>query len=66
MTPIHEEDDNGRPRPIDDLVAALKFVQAEIVTNPIRMGARNTGPAVMHLVVIREILVAELERRQRP
>lgn len=61
---IDFEDMNGRPRPVEDVAAALQFVTAEMVLNPTRMGPKNTGPATLHYAVIRELLIAELERRR--
>ena len=50
------EDVTGKPRPKGDIAAALRFVEAEMLTNPMRMGPKDTGPAVMHYMVIREVL----------
>lgn len=52
------EDVTGKPRPKGDLEAALRFVEAEMLASPMRMGAKDTGPAVMHYMVIREVLQA--------
>jgi hypothetical protein len=57
------EDANGKPRSREDIEAALKYVVAEMIVNPMRMGASDTGPAVLHYMVIRELLLAELGRR---
>lgn len=57
------KDVTGTPRPVEDIEAALKFTEAEMLTNPMRMGARDTGPAMMHLAVIRDVLRDELRRR---
>ena len=57
------KDATGEPRPLRDLLAALQFVEAEMVEGPMRMGARGTGPAVIHLMVIRELLREEIQRR---
>jgi len=53
---IEMEDATGTPRPARDIEAALKWAEAEIIHNPMRMGSANTGPAVMHLMVIRDVL----------
>jgi len=53
-------DVTGAPRPARDIEAALRFVEAEMLANPTRMGARDTGPAVIHLTVIRDVLRAAL------
>ena len=50
------KDVTGRPRPQRDIEAALKYVEAEMIDNPMKMGARNTGPAFIHLTVIRDVL----------
>jgi hypothetical protein len=55
---IEFEDQTGKPRPLRDLEAALAFVEAEMIANPTRMGPRDTGPAVMHYLVIRDALKA--------
>ena len=46
------------PWPLRDLEAALRFVEAEMVSDPMRMGPKDTGPATMHYIVIREALKA--------
>jgi hypothetical protein len=48
----------GRPWPLRDLEAALAFVNAEMVVNSGRMGPKDTGPAVMHYMGIRDALKA--------
>jgi hypothetical protein len=58
------EDVSGTPRPVRDLLAALRFVEAELVSNPMRMGAQGTGPQALHLMVIREVLQAEICARR--
>ena len=57
------EDVTGAPRPARDIEAALRFVEAEMLTNPMRMGPRETGPAVMHYSVIRDVLLDALAAR---
>jgi hypothetical protein len=57
---IDTHDANGKPRSTADLEAALKFVEAELMANPLRMGPKDTGPAVMHYLVIREVLKAAI------
>jgi hypothetical protein len=57
------EDATGKPRSAEDIAAALRFVSAELVTAPTRMGALGTGPAAIHLVVIRDVLREALARR---
>ena len=59
------EDVTGKPRPIRDIQDALRFVEQEMLHNPMRMGPANTGPALMHYSVIRDILQDELARRSR-
>ncbi len=59
--PLETEDLTGTPRPRRDILAALAFIEAEMLINPMRMGPRETGPAVMHCLVIREVLKAALE-----
>jgi hypothetical protein len=49
-------DATGEPRPLRDLEAALRFVEAEMIVNPMRMGAKDTGPALIHLMTIRDAL----------
>ena len=34
-----------------------------MVTSPTRMGPKDTGPALMHYMVIRDVLRAELKSR---
>lgn len=51
--------------PLRDLEAALRFVEAEMVVNPSRMGPNETGPAVMHYMVIRDALRAFIKLAQR-
>ena len=58
MMGIEIDDANGRSWPLRDLEAALAFVEAEMVMNPARMGPKDTGPAVMHYMVIRDALRA--------
>ena len=53
---VEMEDATGKPRPIADVEAALRWVEAEMIVNPTRMGPKDTGPAVMHLIVIRDVL----------
>ena len=50
------EDATGKPRPVADVEAALRWANAELVVNPTRMGPKDTGPAAMHLIVIRDVL----------
>lgn len=57
------EDVTGRPRSIQDIQDALRFVEQEMLHNPMRMGPTNTGPALIHYSVIRDILQDELARR---
>ena len=57
------EDVTWTPRPTRDIEAALRFVEAEMVTSPTRMGPKDTGPALMHYMVIRDVLRAELKSR---
>ena len=56
-------DVTGQPRPIQDIEDALKFVEAEMIHNPVRMGPGKTGPALIHYSVIRDVLRDELKRR---
>jgi len=58
---VEMKDVTGTPRPRRDIEAALKFVEADIVHNAMRMGPADTGPAIMHLTVIRDVLRAALE-----
>lgn len=60
MAKTELEDVSGTPRPKKDIEAALKFVNLEIIMNPMRMGPRDTGPAVMHFTVIRDVLISAL------
>lgn len=53
---IESEDVSGRPRPLRDIEAALRFVEADMIANMTRMGPATTGPAVIHLVTIRDAL----------
>lgn len=53
---IEMEDVTGRPRPLADLERALRFVEAEIVCNPMRIGPKDTGPVLLHYMVIRDAL----------
>jgi hypothetical protein len=50
------EDVTGTPRPERDILEALRFAEAEMITNPARMGAKNTGSALIHYVTIRDAL----------
>lgn len=59
---VEFEDANGRPRPNEDLVAAVKCLETEMVKNPMAM-AKNGEPLLIHYVVIRDVLIAELKRR---
>jgi hypothetical protein len=56
-------DVTGTPRPVRDIEAALRFVEAEMVKNPTRMGPNDTGPALIHYSVVRDVLRAEVARR---
>ena len=58
MGDVKMTDVSGQPRPLRDLEAALRFVEAEMVTNPMRMGPKDTGPVLMHYTVIRDALRA--------
>ncbi len=56
-------DVTGTPRPLRDIEDALRFVEAEMAANPVRMGARDTGPAVIHLYTIRDVLLEVMKIR---
>lgn len=56
---IEEEEHTGRPRPREDVEAALACITREIVTNPLVM-SKTGEPLVIHYLVIREILQAYL------
>ena len=58
MSDIEMKDVTGKPRSVEDIKAALKFVEAEMLANPMHMGPKDTGPAIVHYLVIREILQA--------
>ena len=57
------EDVTDKPRPVRDIQDALRFVEQEMLHNPMRMGAGNSGPALIHYSVIRDVLRDELARR---
>jgi hypothetical protein len=59
------KDVTGEPRPTRDIEAALRWVEAEMVQNPTRMGPGMTGPAIMHLMVVRDVLRDTLHERSR-
>ncbi len=53
------EDHTGRPRPREEVEAALRCIEREIVERP--MGLSSNGePLLMHYIVIREILMGYL------
>lgn len=56
---IEEEDQNGRPRPREDIEAALDCITREIVERPMALSSRGE-PLAIHYIVIREILQAYL------
>jgi len=56
-------DVTGQPRPTRDIEAALRFVEAEMLASPGRMGPRDTGPALIHYTVIRDVLRVALARK---
>ena len=58
------KDVTGQPRPVRDIEAALKFIEAEMIHNPVRMGPSNTGPALIHYTVIRDVLRDALRTRK--
>jgi hypothetical protein len=60
---VEVEDDSGRPRSERDIRAAINFVSAEMVANPMHMGAHDTGPAVIHYLTIRDALTELLALR---
>lgn len=62
---IEMKDVSGAPWPLRDLEAALAFVEAEMVVNPSRVGPKDTGPAVMHYMVIRDALKAFIALARR-
>jgi hypothetical protein len=49
------EDVTGKPRPIRDIIDALRFVEADMMRNPMRM-LEGHGPALIHYSVIRDVL----------
>lgn len=62
---VEIKDVTGEPRPTRDIEAALRWVEAEMADNPMRIRPRSTGRALMHLAVIRDVLYVELARRSR-
>lgn len=56
------EDVSGQPRPERDIVDALRFVEAEMMAHPTRMGPSNT--AAIHYMTIRDALRELLELRK--
>lgn len=49
------EDVTGQPRPERDVDAALKFVEREMIYNPLAKASDGT-PALIHYMVIRDVL----------
>jgi hypothetical protein len=56
------KDVTGTPRPARDIQTALAFVESEMVKNPMRM-VEGHGPAVIHYMVIRDVLRDALNQR---
>ena len=61
-----EIDANDTPRSLRELEAALAFVEAEMIINPGRMGPKNTGPALIHYVTIRDTLKTAIALARGP
>lgn len=59
---VNDEDVTGQPRPTRDIEAALRFVEADMMRDPIRM-VEGHGPALIHYAVIRDVLREALARR---
>lgn len=57
-------DVTGTPRSTCDIIAALKCIENEMVRNPLAM-AKDGSPLLIHYTVIRDVLVAELVKRNR-
>lgn len=49
------EDVTGTPRPERDVEAALKFVEREMIHNPMARASDGT-PVLIHYTVIRDVL----------
>lgn len=57
------EDVTGTPRPHEDVMAALKCIEQEMVYSPTAMSAKS-GPLLLHYTVIRDCLRELLMRRE--
>lgn len=57
------EDVTGTPRRHEDVMAALKCIEQEMVYNPTAMSAKS-GPLLLHYSVIRDCLRELLIRRE--
>jgi hypothetical protein len=57
------QDVTGTPRPLDQIEAALTFVNLEMKTALRMLRMTEVGPAIQHLIVIRELLLDEIRKR---
>lgn len=57
------EDVTGQPRPREDVLAALKCIEQEMVLNPMAMSVKS-GPLLLHYSVIRDCLRELLAHRE--
>lgn len=55
-------DESGKPRPLEQIEAALHCIESEIVRNPLAM-SKSGESLLMHYIVIREALRELLQRR---
>jgi len=70
MSDVIMTDNTGKPRPKEDIEAALKALTTEVVRNPMAI-LKDGSPALMHYIVVidamRELLIlrgaAEILRR---